>query len=105
MNTERDKYLTEAMGLKWKQEIPGVRYGMFGPPENINFDSPDGFFKLWNWAQGQEWWTEFQKKISYRVQEWSDVYHAVLSNYAGIQPQYIHPTRFADAVYDYLRAK
>jgi hypothetical protein len=105
MNTERDKYLTEAMGLCFHPRRRKVEsFGGFvwvcrtchrTNPIRINFDSPDGFFKLWNWAQGQEWWVEFIREhytYTANTRSWELV------------DSLVHPTRFADAVYDYLRA-
>lgn len=62
MNTERDKFLTKAMGECWHEcdwgqtickhcgRTNDPRYFDFDQ-ENRTFSTPDGFFKLWNWAR------------------------------------------------------
>ena len=93
MNTERDKFLTEAMGECF--EVYGRNKN--GEPRRCNYcDNPlatdfstwEGFGKLWTWAQKQGWWI----KIMLRFQN-EGFYH------------YIHPDRFADAVYAFLKER
>lgn len=66
-------------------------------PVQIDFFTAEGFFKLWNWAQEQDWWSKFfldhsvSKYTPHRV--WSKKQVKVL----------INPDRFAPAVYDFLK--
>ena len=56
-----------------------------------NFSTWEGFGKLWEWAQKQKWWDDFwwsPNGIGDGTQE--DIY-------------FVHPDRFADAVYEYLQ--
>ena len=53
-----------------------------------NFSTWEGFGKLWEWSQKQEWWVGFMIDNS--------KIHPMKS---GI----INPDRFADAVYNYLK--
>lgn len=94
MNTERDKFLTEAMGCPWHEVVSINNFevtcscGMsafMNPCDNLNFSTWDGFGKLWEWAQKQGWWI----KIMLRFQD-EGFYH------------YIQPDRFADAIYQKL---
>lgn len=81
MNTERDKFLTEAMGEYWVN----IDY------HNQNdFSTWEGFGKLWEWCKQQSWLGNFEY------------------NYGGIKcigvfaDYMINPDKFADAVYNYL---
>jgi len=69
MNTERDKFLTEAMGWPWHEVVSIDNFkvtcscgmsGYMNPCDNLNFSTWDGFGKLWTWAQKQEWFDLFQ---------------------------------------------
>jgi predicted glycosyl hydrolase (DUF1957 family) len=83
MNTKRDKFLTEAMG---------DYYQLFQfPNQNTNFSTWKGFGKLWNWAQKQNWWGVGLMGM--------EVYDGMIK----IPIHFIHPDRFADAVYTYLK--
>lgn len=100
--TERDKFLTEAMGLCWHE---GRWYGFYwccsncdttlprNADNNIDFDSWPGFGILWEWSLKQEWWISFISHIG--------------SPYAltVIQYTYINPSRFADAVFEFLKER
>jgi hypothetical protein len=98
--SERDKYLTEAMGECWHESDWGQtickhcrrtndpRYFDFDE-QNKTFSSWSGFGKLWNWSQKQEWWMEFKN--------WYICRNKVTFEYL------IHPDRFADAVYEFLK--
>lgn len=87
--SERDKYLTEAMGFAYS----------FCSQQNYEngFDCStwEGFGKLWNWSQKQVWWAHFLFILNYEA-----------DNYYQIIPAYvIHPDMFADAVYNYLKER
>lgn len=99
MNTARDKFLTEAMGECWHESTtysgtvgcasiwcPKCKK-LFNKTNFIDFSIWKGFGKLWEWAQGQEWWSIFWDLIARQPNpaEW-----------------FIHPDRFADAVHKFL---
>jgi len=103
---EINKFLTEAMGECWHDF---VRTCYCCPPccskcgadetnaTVYNFDSDDweGFGKLWEWAQKQEWWKTFI--YEYYTQPAKNVGSELHMT------QFIHPDRFADALYDFLQ--
>ena len=92
MNIERDKFLTEAMGECWhERRFPNqcscgkkLHSGAIITGNN-DFSTWDCFGKLWNWSHKQEWWALFR------------------INYVEVIDSYIHPDRFADAVYEFLK--
>jgi hypothetical protein len=111
MNTERDKFLTETMGECWHEWTPTLllqdyvtakdtckkcgaesnwykRSSKQPPHMCIDFSTPDGFFKLWEWAQEQEWFNQI-------VDENTELYCELKS--------FINPDIFADAVYAFLK--
>ena len=123
----RDKFLTEAMGgafacvLEEGLELEGTLNGIDptcvmggndeywgnccyatekGSPEDceywqmrivdgiaINFSTWQGFGQAWEWAQKQGWWEDF----------W------IYSNDDNGIIDFIHPDRFADALYEFLK--
>ena len=99
--SDRDKFLTEAMGECWHEQhikndkhiwcICGEEFTRgCDLREHIawrveNFSTWEGFGKLWEWAPKQEWW-----------QDWFG------NNYIRIW-YFIDPDRFADAVYEFLK--
>lgn len=99
MNTERNKFLTEAMGECW-HEVSQRPYGYYlfvckkcGTQStrdfSICFSTWEGFGKLWEWAKKQDWWSYFSVcRIGY---------------YGGINQDFIHPDNFADALYSFLK--
>ena len=109
MNTERDKFLTEAMGECWHdwrdvdQNLNEVGYpshlemcfrckktwGSYAgipPSGRIDFSTWEGFGKLWTWAINQVWLNQFFGQFV----SWEYL---------------IHPDRFANAVHEFLRAR
>lgn len=94
MNTKRDKFLTEAMEEEFSQYTHEIY------KEN-NLSTWEGFGKLWEWAQKQEWWKEFC------FSPIGDGYHCYIVSKGldkfAIGCAYIHPDRFADAVYQFLK--
>lgn len=110
MNTERDKFLTEAIGECWHKmhyadggwhcftcKTEGCEdnpYQVYH--QNINFSTPDGFFKLWNWSQKQEWWDIF---IMRNRGCWDDGE----DNSPTINSYLINPDHFADTVNVFLK--
>jgi len=112
---ERDKYLTEAMGGCWHEtrftgdsiHIPleekcvkcGVvtaREGDFNrlDQDNNDFSTPDGFFKLWDWAINQKWWVWF----------WDEKFNTKEFDYQVVI-NHINPDNFANAIYDFLKER
>lgn len=99
---ERDKFLTEAMGLKWHDlrqndcawwcDTCDVEDSIDSPyivyHQSIDFSTWKGFGKLWGWSKQQEWWADFID-YSFDVTDW---------NFS-----WIHPDRFAHAVYKFLK--
>jgi hypothetical protein len=59
----------------------------------IDFSTPEGFFKLLDWAKEQSWWEQFLIK------------HCQASHYThiAIDIKYVNPDRFASAIYEYLK--
>jgi len=106
MKSGRDKYLTEAMGGMW---LPILNMGMVKGPEDsesttTRFGSWSGFGKLWTWAQQQEWWGPL----------WFDVLceHTDTGAYCQVDEHgyqfdetFVHPDRFADALYAFLQER
>ena len=107
--------LTEAMGEKWHKPIKVQSIGVIERfictcdtkmkniswpsyynmhlNNNNNFFTWEGFGKLWEWSQKQDWWSVFlheqwQENISYVQSEWFT--------------HLIDPTKFAEAVYEHL---
>lgn len=70
----------------------GESYNPFAIPiytyRPANFSTPEGVFKLWNWAIEQEWWDEFEDEIEY----------ACLTTI-------INPDNLANAICEYLRGR
>jgi len=101
MKEERDKFLTEAMGGCWHERVyhknsppvePCIHCGSTnGNQDKPDLSTPDGFFKLWEWGQKQEWWSVFYYLVTYGED-------------ASLQ-HIIHPDRFADAVYEFLKGR
>lgn len=124
---ERDKFLTEAMGSKtgyyptytdengtdwvtcrlFKTEQEAFDYYKHKEnhsfkPSWCGFNSWVSFGKLWEWAQGQEWWGEFGDKVVY---DESDTTHEKHQQWISDLEWFIHPARFADAVYAFLKER
>ena len=101
--TDRDKFLTEAMGeccvhewYKPKGYISGhfcKKCNTYWPvkPESqsgiVNFSTWESFGKLWKWAKNKEWF-------------------CLMMAHNGCGPHdIVNPDRFAAAVYEYLKEK
>jgi hypothetical protein len=100
--SERDKFLTEQMGECWhkpedKPHFARCIYCDSVTYENTSFSTPDGFFKLWNWAQKQGWYKSLKRFV---LEKRSD-----MASYQIIPDHLIHPDRFADAAYKYLKER
>jgi hypothetical protein len=103
MAIERDKFLAEAMGECWHEDISDENFncmkcgGMWTPEfGSFFFSTWEGFGKLWSWAKEQKWWDKFEDLIFYGKADpcggWFDT-------------SLIHPDRFADAVYQFLKER
>ena len=112
MTTERDKFLTEAMGECWHEKV----HGNTGPliwskcscganlvcrDCNPNFSTWTSFGKLWEWAIDQEWWNKFEFS-EYAGHNRNDEFGATLKD---ILQGLINPDRFATAVCEFLKDK
>ena len=103
MSTERDKFLTEALGECWHEKditspikshglctcgVDSVsHYELIDHLDEINnnFSTWEGFGLLWTWSQKQEWWImDFMPKTG-------DKYNLM---------SLVDPDRFANAVYE-----
>ncbi len=107
MNEERDKFLTEAMGMCWHEFglCTSCQKGYSGEYRfhcikchlacgycfYADFSTWPGFGLLWEWATKQDWFRHFS--IYIKVPPGFNVF----SNY------YIHPDRFADILYEFLK--
>jgi len=100
----RDKFLTEAMGECWHEwealeiesawECSTCKCLWDCTKSRVDFSTWEGFGKLWEWAQQQEWWEGFLRdNIPF-------LYQASPSNF-----KIIHPDRLTEAVYEFLKNK
>lgn len=98
MNTERDKFLTEAMGECWHNPVQRKNHhfedctkcgasALFLKNTN-DFSTWEGFGKCLRWCQSQSWFHRY------------DVFHSSRMSLQGVTPD-----RFADAVYKFLKDK
>lgn len=85
MNEQINKYLTEAMGIK--------RFDLFN-----KLSKWEQFGVCWEWAQQQEWWGEF---VMRHMGCWSKGEDHSPNIDSGI----INPTRFATAIYNFLKER
>ena len=108
---ERDKFLTEAMGVCWHR-IPGYAATLssrnificttcgssISRESNNNFSSWEGFGKLWEWANSQGWWDYFTFKQQVRK--------LAFGYNVGVVPiDLINPDAFANAVYKFIKER
>ena len=97
--SKRDKFLTEVMGRVYREKDfididhtrhPSIEKAKFG--KSISFSTWQGFGELWEWAKRQEWWDYF-----------ADLGLARKGHRPYLIPiGIIEPSRFADAIYEYL---
>jgi len=67
--------------------------------QNPDFSTPDGFFWLWDRAQEKDWWEMFiLKSNGFSLDEDDDLINNCLS------VDLINPTRFTEALKQYLNA-
>jgi len=121
MNTERDKFLTEAMGKCWHEWYQKPNFidghhckhcGLYWPRkpckktqiiiQGCNLSTWEGFGKLWEWALQQEWWDDFIEQHGSQSDPDCD---GVFASYGHehISTELINPEHFADAIYEYLK--
>lgn len=88
---ERDKFLTEAMGICFwlGHECEKCKGGLPRRVSAIDFSTHESFFILWKWCQTQHWWVEF-------INNWKD-YNDILD--------LLYPDQLANAVYAFLKAR
>jgi hypothetical protein len=103
--SERDKYLTEAMGEEcWHEWVYcgeskaictqcNTDYTI--SKDRNDFSTWEGFGKLWEFCKKQEWYYNFLKTVCPYKTDYPSVIHE----------DYIHPDRFADAVYEFLKER
>lgn len=104
MNIERNKFLTEkVLGECWHEWKPKKEphhlqlciHCRADKPfhENTDFSTWEGFGKLWEACQKKEWWKIFVWRSGVRGR---NLY---------LNLNLIHPDRFADAVYEFLKGE
>lgn len=95
MSIARDQFLTEAMG---RELIPNDSIFCYNQKTNqletLSLSTWEGFGKLWEWAQKQEWWLVFVIKHTY-----AETKQEMTAPLTCI----INPDRFANAVYECLK--
>ena len=101
MNLERDKFLTEAIGICIHEFTENPVFNMANCMKcnvlvsnrwyyPINFSTWEGFGELWEFCQKQEWWREFLERLIF----WN-------GNLDGS----IEPDRFADCAQHFIATK
>ena len=99
--TDRDKFLTESMEIEYR-DIPDSTCEKCGFifSTKIDFSTWPSFGLLWGWAQKQEWFEKFLEHFANNFLEWG------ISEGERIAVKaLIHPSRFADALYEYLKER
>ena len=104
-NEEINKYLTEQKGECWHviNQPDHTPYwcckceSYFNDFHTPDFFTPEGFFKAWNWATEQEWWTMFL--FSHFHGDYMEAIHG------AINTKYIDPTTFAPALTKFLKER
>jgi hypothetical protein len=67
-------------------------------PINYNFSTPEGFFRLWNWAKTQKkMWQDFGDYIYKEFNEKNSIYQI------NILEHFIEPDIFANELYNFLK--
>ena len=103
---EINKYLTEAMGVCWHEwpnsSTPCIKCGQRSNMSDIgmhnNFLTWEGFGKLWQWANEQEWIGEFIYWYNSNMVIDEERLHTILSDL-------VDPEFFAKAVVEFLQEK
>lgn len=99
MNKERDKFLTEATGEQF-HDFVSVNGSSFlrcttcsewsYRVSNPKFSTWEGFGKLWEWSQEQEWIFQLYLFLE-------------LNKDCAAWTQYIDPDSFANVIYEFLK--
>lgn len=113
--SERDIFLTESVcGERVKKPEHwscGTEYALQGVNglicplcSQIYFSDWEGFGKLWEWAQEQEWFQDLMESM------WDEVVYGTYRTVelivgASVHPIHVHPDRFANAVYEFLKGR
>lgn len=123
----RDKLLTETMGLKYHRiiecrhdsplsgrvlssicmcgrKIEDSRGNKRECYANQDFSTPQGFFKLFNFATKQEWWNEFIEQ-SWQSLKSGEFQPDWVDDQIGIRLDFINPDNLANAIFSYLKEK
>ncbi len=71
-------------------------------PEKVNLDffTWEGFGKLWEWAQKQEWWSQFKYVCKAKPYKF-----CFMNEQTFMWDELIHPEQFATAVYEALKER
>lgn len=94
-NEERDKFLTEVMGLKATYLLCDYKTQLDQFANKMpNFSTWEGFGKLFEFCQKQEWWRTFSHHKLFETS----------SNFV-IPELIVNPDKFANAVYEFLKEK
>jgi hypothetical protein len=72
-----------------------------GIPMQVNFSTWQGFGLLWEWSNKQEWFWLFTCKQMFS--ENSDAPFEKCDDDGNFHKGIIHPSRFADALYEFLK--
>jgi hypothetical protein len=113
MENKINKFLNEQMGFLWHDiefedegwicttcKVDGHNTDYeFMFHRNINFNTENGFFKLWNWAIKQDWFGEVALALNHHLKFFGS-YHE--DSMKDIGTYYINPDRFSKAIYKYL---
>jgi len=113
MNIERDKFLTEYFGECWHDhqyrynvgtdkmfccihcnDLRQIPYYRGNPKQERDFSTLKDFGWLWEKCQQQVWWDV-----------WIDSTVSTCFTRAEALEKYVHPDRFADAVYKFLEER
>lgn len=109
MNTDRDRFLTEAMGKCWHELdekpdplgyalVPACKKCERWYPQNSDFSTWPGFGVLKEWAEKQNWWRDF---ITHICEVWPNDQWSYNSYWKFEEIN--KPDRFANALYEFLK--
>jgi hypothetical protein len=70
---------------------------------NIDYTTPDGFFKAWQWAQSKEWWDEFVCWTTFPV-NWESIF-PYSKKWPVIPTRCIDSTTFAITLAEWLEKR
>ncbi len=110
MNTERDQYLTEAIGECW-HNIPTYFHSLslnnttnctkctrvINKESNNDFSTWNGFGKLWGWSVKQDWWKQFMYVCKAKPYKF-----CFMNDQIFLWDELVNPSIFANAIYEFL---